>query len=499
MLGALELLLCVLLAPANTSPGATPASANSAPIATAEEVQAKQAFTEGRYTEAATQYETLWSSSPTPKFLFNAAMARELAEHEAHAYLHLRRYLALPSLQPAEREKGLARLEALMKRTVRLRVESTPEAQLTLTLELKPGGAATDVGRVPLKLESETLRLIAAAGAPGAYELYVEPGTWMVAAEAQGYVTVRRDLSVRSNEPQTGDLRLTPEAIPPTSVVATFSPPSAIAAGITVTVENSSERTQHVVPSSGELTLRLPPGSWTVRADAPGFASEAAKLTLTGEPQALTISLNPVSGPAVDDRRRTFARGLQIGGGVTMTLGLGLAVAGGLAFQPTHTDLIRDTCERVDYWCYNEDALRGQRRALRFYDTGALLAGFGVTALGYGVAAARVPVGERWKIRVGIGAALASLGLVAALSTYKAPQGLEDVIFAPSSDLTSFRLGGLLSANLLGFALIGSGAALLALAPIEYKRLPAARAHVRAKFTPQASLTGAGLNFDLKF
>lgn len=182
-----------------------------------------------------------------------------------------------------------------------------------------------------------------------------------------------------------------------------------------------------------------------------------------------------------------------------MTLGLGLAVAGGLAFQPTHTDLIHDTCERVDYWCYNEDALRGQRRALRFYDTGALLAGFGVTALGYGVAAARVPVGERWKIRVGIGAALASLGLVAALSTYKAPQGLEDVIFAPSSDLTSFRLGGLLSANLLGFALIGSGAALLALAPIEYKRLPAARAHVRAKFTPQASLTGAGLNFDLKF
>lgn len=498
MPGALELLLCVLLAPANTSPVATPASANSAPVATEEEVQAKQAFTEGRYTEAATQYEALWLSSPTPKFLFNAAMARELAEHEAHAYLHLRRYLALPSLQPAEREKGLARLEALMKRTVRLRVESTPEAQLTLTLELKPGGAATDVGRVPLKLEPETLRLIAVAGAPGAYELYVEPGTWMVAAEAQGYVTVRRDLSVRSNEPQTADLRLTPEAIPPTSVVATFSPPSAVAAGITVTVEGPSEPTRHVVPSSGELTLRLPLGSWTVRADAPGFASGAAKLTLTGEPQTLTISLNPVSGPAVDDRRRTFARGLQIGGGVTMTLGLGLAVAGGLAFQPNHTDLIPYE-DSEGAWRTKSGVPPRQWRALYFYDSGALLAGLGATALGYGIAASRMPVGDRWKIRVGIGAALASLGLAAALSTYKVPQGLEDVIFAPSSDLTRLRLGGLLSANILGFALIGSGAALLALAPTEFKLMSASRTHVRMKLTPQASLTSAGLKFDLKF
>lgn len=498
MPGALELLLCVLLAPANTSPGATPASANSASVATEEEVQAKQAFTEGRYTEAATQYETLWSSSPTPKFLFNAAMARELAEHEAHAYLHLRRYLALPSLQPAEREKGLARLEALMKRTIRLRVESTPEAQLTLTLELKPGGVATDVGRVPLKLEPETLKLIAAAGAPGAYELYVEPGSWIVAAEAQGYVTVRREVSVRSNESQTADLRLTPEAIPPTSVVTTFSPPSAVAAGITVTVEGPFEPTQHIVPSSGELTLRLPPGSWTVRADAPGFASGAAKLTLTGEPQALTISLNPVSGPAVDDRRRTFARGLQIGGGVTMTLGLGLAVAGGLAFQPNHTELIPYQ-DSEGAWRTKSGVPPRQWRALYFYDSGALLAGLGATALGYGIAASRMPAGNRWKTRVGIGAALASLGLVAALSTYTVPRGLEDVIFAPSSDLTTLRLGGLLSANILGFALIGSGAALLALAPTEFKLLSTSRTQTHARLTPQASLMGAGLNFDLKF
>lgn len=497
MMGAFELLLCVLLAPESASMSATPAPAASAPAVTEEEVRAKQAFTEGRYTEAATQYEALWSTSPTPKFLFNAAMARELAEHEAHAYLHLRRYLALSSLQPAEREKGLARLDALMKRTVRLRIQSTPEARLTLTLELKPGGTATDVGRVPLNLDPEVLKLIAVPGTLGAYEMYVETGAWTVAAEAQGYVATRRELSVRSNEPLTADLRLKAEAIPPTSVVATFSPPSAVAAGITVTVEGPSQRAQHVVPSSGELTLRLPSGSYIVRADAPGFAAEAAKLTLTGETQALRISLNPVSGPS-DDRRRTFARGLQISGGTTMTLGLGLAVAGGLAFQPTLTDLVPYQ-DSNGAWRHKSGVPREQWRALYFYDAGALLAGLGATALGYGVAASRTPVGDRWKTRLGIGGALASIGLIVAVSTYEASGGLEDIINALPRDLTSPKLGGLLSANILGFALIGSGAALLALAPTELKLVPAPRTHVRAKIVPQASLLGAGLKLDLKF
>lgn len=500
MMGAFELLFCVLLAPEAASTSATSAPAASVPGVTEEEVRAKQAFTEGRYTEAATKYELLWSASPTPKFLFNAAMARELAEHEAHAYLHLRRYVALSSLQPAEREKGLARLDALMKRTVQLRIESTPEARqtLTLTLELRPGGTATDIGRVPLKLDPETLRLIAASGTPGAYEMYVEPGAWTVGAEAQGYVTMRRELSVRSNEPLTADLRLKAEAVPPTSVVATFSPPSAVAAGITVTVEGPSQRTQYVVPSSGELTLRLPSANYIVRADAPGFAAGAAKLTLAGEPQALTISLNPVSGPP-DDRRRAFARGLQIGGGVTMTLGLGLAVTGGLAFQPTHAQLLNNCPEREPIWCYERSAFRHQEQALWMYGTGALLTGIGAVALGHGIAATRREDSERWRREIGLGVGLASLGFIAAISTYSAGRGIGDVLDAEAAGLSKPALRALLSGNVAGFALVGSGAALIALGVFEHKAFGPHQARARATFTPRVSLTSAGLNFDLRF
>lgn len=181
-----------------------------------------------------------------------------------------------------------------------------------------------------------------------------------------------------------------------------------------------------------------------------------------------------------------------------MTLGLGLAVAGGVAFQPNHTDLI--PYEDSDgAWRHKSGVPPRQWKALYFYDSGALLAGLGATALGYGVVASRMPVGNRWKTRLAIGAGLASLGLVAALSAYKAPQGLEDVINAPPHDLTSLRLGGLLSVNMLGFALIGSGAALLALAPTEFKLMSAPGPHVRARLTPHGSLTGVGVNLDLNF
>lgn len=182
-----------------------------------------------------------------------------------------------------------------------------------------------------------------------------------------------------------------------------------------------------------------------------------------------------------------------------MTLGLGLAVAGGFALQPSHDKLLDYCPDRKDVWCYERNALRQQGQALWVYGSGALLAGIGATALGYGVVAARRSVNTRWKTQIGIGAGLASLGLVAALSTYSSPRGLGDVIDTQAPDLTQRQLGGLLSVNILGFALMGSGAALITLATIEHKAFVPRQVHARAMFSPRISPTSAGLNFNLKF
>ena len=182
---------------------ASPPSSNTGLEAAvpSEEATAKQLFAEARYPEAAVRYESLWSTTPTPKYLFNAAMARELAGHEAHAYLHLLEYLALNSLAPAEIEKARARMEALKQRTAALRLIVTPTPDsMRATLELKVTGAPTDVGRVPLTLDPETLRRASVADATGTYDLYLEPGTWKLAVAAPGYVPESPEISVAEGE-----------------------------------------------------------------------------------------------------------------------------------------------------------------------------------------------------------------------------------------------------------------------------------------------------------
>ena len=109
--------------PAAAAPAASPTVA-AAPEGDGE---AKHLYNERKYPEAAQAFEKLWTATGTSKYLFNAAMARELAGHESHAYLLLRRYLATPGLQTDEAERARGRLEALRRRAVAVRLVIVPE------------------------------------------------------------------------------------------------------------------------------------------------------------------------------------------------------------------------------------------------------------------------------------------------------------------------------------------------------------------------------------
>lgn len=489
-----ELLACLCLALAG--PPSTTAQGPEAPVSS-DEAAAKQLFGEARYHEAAARYEALWAATTIPKYLFNAAMARELAGHEAHAYLHLLRYLALDSLQPAEIEKARARLEALKQRAVPLQLVVTPPADaLSGTLELESTGAPTDVGRTPLALDAETLRRTSVPGAPGTFDLYVEPGTWTLSLSARGYVSEQRKISMAEGERRQLALNLAPEKTAVTPITVRFAPASAAAAGIEVVAESSSRSLRFTVPPSGRLELELPDGDWTLRASADGFAARSAALKVAGQPQSLALELEPSGRGHDQDARGKLARGLKIGGAVTLTVGAGLAIVGGIATQPSYASFT--SCNGMA-GCYERGVHREQWRALWLYDTGALLFGVGTTAAIYGAVLNRGNARTTWRARLGIGAALASLGLISGVASYAAPNGLSDVLWDRFPDIDKHQFRGILAGNILAFALAGSGIALMTLAPVEHKVTSRGGLRERSTITPRVTLAGAGVDLKVRF
>lgn len=220
-----------------------------------DEATAKQLFNDVRYVEAAVAFEQLWSAQGMPKFLFNAAMARELAGHELQAFVHLRRYLGLPGLAQENLDKARGRLQALRGRTVSLRVLVAPAtlepAALNLTLTRALDGAASDAGRTPVTLDGVAMAAVAVPGYGGAFDLVIEPGSWTLELAAEGFlprsepvIVASRGaaqqvvLSMKSNR--------TPTESASVAFTATFEPARAVAAGIDVTLDGPMPRQERV-------------------------------------------------------------------------------------------------------------------------------------------------------------------------------------------------------------------------------------------------------------
>ena len=263
---------------------------------------ARNLYGEREYVAAARHYERLWLDTGDPKYLYNAAAAREAAGHTASALAQWTRYGASPGVSAAERAEVDARLDEMRTRLVPVIVTVTPDEVL--------GPAATfwcERGEGRTQESFDIPAQLVAAARPGSYVLHLEPGAW--------------------------ELRLSPA-----SAVSTYTTTSA-----TVLVS--------------EDTFDVP-------------------MPLASRPMH--------DGPAAQNDRvaRRLLLGMGSAAGVSTVLGITLLVAG------------------------TDSSLPG------LVDTGA---GFLGAAVGLGVGAAldtRTPTRRRYQIPLGIGAGLASIGVI---------------------------------------------------------------------------------------
>lgn len=162
---------------------------------------AYQQFEKQRHVEAALEFEGLWRDYKEPRFLFNAAVTRYTARHYAHAVAYLTEYLALAEVKGADRDEAQAQLEVARREVtnaqVRVKADAVKAAPTvkarwvsTLSSDLRP--------ELPVKVTSGT----------GAIEL--DPGTWVLRAEAPGAEPAEVQIKVAKGAPATAELVLKP-------------------------------------------------------------------------------------------------------------------------------------------------------------------------------------------------------------------------------------------------------------------------------------------------
>lgn len=398
-----------------------PAAAAPAPTAAAaatgeDDGEAKQLYNARKYPEAAQAFERLWSSTGTTKYLFNAAMARELAGHESHAYLLLRRYLATPALQPEEAERARGRLEALQRRAVAVRLVVVPEGKvppgLVVTLVRTPSGSIHDAGRVPVEVATDLLANLAVPDLPGAYDLFLEPGPWVIEATGEGRQPARQEVRISAEQAQIA-LAL-PELPPqPTPVTASFAPPEAVAAGVDVTLARDGDAPQRVRVTQPAATWQLVPGTYRLDATAAGFVAVGTAFAVEKQPLALDVRFEPapVEPPPVTPRRNGWLIGQAVAGGA-------LAV-GGIALLALGSGNWRTTLDRYAQYAGTDradwDVASGNLiTSWKTYSAGAGLLGAGF-GLGLGAVATHYEAKLKkprlvWGVGAGVGGALAIAG-----------------------------------------------------------------------------------------
>ncbi len=134
---------------------------------------ARELYGTREYAAAAQTYENLWLYTRAPKYLYNAAAAREAAGSDARALAHLLRYAAMPDLSATERAEAEGRMAQLRSRLIATTIEVAPAVALGSAAELlfeRTVGADIETIEYPVKLLMSTQ--------PGVFTVHLEPGTW---------------------------------------------------------------------------------------------------------------------------------------------------------------------------------------------------------------------------------------------------------------------------------------------------------------------------------
>lgn len=396
-----------------------PAAASTvAPAAPGDEdAEAKQLFNARKYPEAAQAFEQLFARTQTPKHLFNAAMARELAGHEGHAYVLLRRYLLLRGLAPNEEARARDRVDALQRRTVPVRLvivpESLPADKLQVTIERTASGHAGDAGRAPLVMGPDLLAQFAVQGLPGQYDLFLEQGPWVFSAAAEGYEPGKQDAAFQTGQAQVAVV-LTPLAPPTASVTANFAPQTAVDAGIDLTLTRDGDPPHTEQVRTPAIAWQLAPGPYKLAASAKGFKKVEQQFAVDKDPVALDLRFEPEPVPDIKpppSKGDPWLIGQAVGGGVLLV--------GGIAVLAVGSGNWRTTLGRYDAYA-GKSAMNWDIAADNLFKSWKIYgAGAGLLGAGIGVGAGAVlTYYERklskpkalWAIHTGVGAGLAIIG-----------------------------------------------------------------------------------------
>lgn len=389
-------------------PGRQAAAAPTASEVVASEgpdALAKTMFREQRYPEAALEFERLWFAQRTPKYLFNAAMAREMMGHELQAFVHLQVFIGLPGLAEAEIARAKDRIQGLRERTVKLRVRVAPADLPAGALALNArrlSGIAGHATPVEVHLDGATVAALAVPGAPGAYDLPVEVGRWELEFTSDGYGPGRTSLHAMRGPTSQNVVRLE-RLVDTVEVTAEFTPEAALEAGIDVSLQGPApEKVTRKRVERSPVTWRLKPGAWTLEANAAGFKPVRTAFTAGAEPVRMEVQLTQAPR-----KGRRLALGLGVAGGVMAVAGTVMLGILGSDWKGAKKELLDET-ENVDgsaeAW---ESASNRMRRDWEVTNAGAGILGVGLGA-GLGSLATfarrRRPI---WIVEISGGAAIA--------------------------------------------------------------------------------------------
>lgn len=457
--------VCVAAAPLPTS-AAAPSSVEPGPPdaeAPGEDQEARRLFAARDFAAASVAFEALFERSPVPKYLYNAAQTRELAGHDGHAYLLLRRYLTLPDLGGDDQDRALDRLTALKRRTTPLELV-LPSERVRVSLRRKPTGVPADNGRAPISLTGETLQLARHPQKEGVHLFQLERGPWEVQVSAQGFSDWTREIDV-VEEAISVRAELAPLPPPPPVVSASFGPPEALAQGVEVSLAGEGVAPRLILIRTPATTWELARGRYTAIVRARGYLPRDVSFTVDKSPVTLEVDLDR-EGPAEKPRLRRdpWTLGLSIGAGATAAVGIFLLALGRVQYKLSLDRYSQFVGRDADKWL-----VAGQNviHSWTIYGAGGGLVGGGL-GLGLGALGTRFEAKldrprRMWGAALGVGAGLAIAG---GLLEGRAGFGLQGVLddhsarFAELDPLAANSLIGAHHRVAASGALLGFGAGL---------------------------------------
>lgn len=259
----------------------------------------KALYARRQYVEAARMYARV----ETPGALYNAAMSRAAAGHDAHALLLWTRYLGVaPEDERAEVEESIA---AAGRRTVAVQFARTNDADGPRTLTLRDvRHLAADELRIAWPEDQATL------------EVSLDPGRWT--ATLEGATDGPRSLTVVVAKGEKPRVDLAPE-VAASPVRLRLNPARALRRGVTVMWSGPRAVAERRVTGNESSRWELARGRWRVTASAPGYEASERAVEVTERPVEMAIQLRL-------DRESRARLGVGVSLGVAA---LGLAAAGG--------------------------------------------------------------------------------------------------------------------------------------------------------------------------